>query len=1323
MSSDTFFRKQTTINFTVKNISPSRKKQTIFNYPIEYGQTRDLLSIPEIGEADIRHSLIKGELVNKLRNREIEIVSSSIDLLQFDSEQRKFLEDHGVDFGLELSSENITDIWVDSHNKSPLIDQSGTVDNPYTTIQAAVDHAAAITSDGAFRIRIAFGIYGHPINIPEGKIFVFEAPVRANEAFLGNITWHVTGDRSSALVFKSAVIGKVTILDGSVPAINAIVAFENCVSSGIESLGSSFITATYAGITLANFNTTITDVVASAVNANSININNGKLFANSTQFGPLCTFIQCGSIFASLCSFQQPIMLYDLGAEFKDSTWTAPNNIIFNNAYGLSLFDNSSNFAFEQAGGEVINGQVRVITSLSSNTGILSGGIVSRASGLNLNIGSGSGIIFFSDAAIDHINWENQLLSVPPNSFFYVLVNNTNTVFTDNVIDPNQQIVLAKGYSDSSNIIVLTTTQVQVNSAIAKYALYIKEVIGPITVTGLAAGIHNISSLQIDVGSGTFYMNNSRLDAISNFPIVFRYWYRNGSGGYITSGNNNFIDPNNYDDGSGTLAVLPSGKFKKDLLFVSVNGSGTEYHVVYGQEIFNDSSSAASGNIPSTPPQLVDTSLRVASVVVQKSASTINMVIDVRPFLGQFVSTSLTNDHGLLNGLLDDDHPQYQLRSEKNTVNGYAGLDGYGLVPGNRLTYGIIANTACVGNDSRLPTASQKDALVGTSGSPSSSNTYVTDADSRNTNARAPTAHELSHLPNGSDPLPTAVPVTVSNANSIGVANSFARSDHAHAHGNLTGGSTHALAVADPGGSAGFLSGSDKAKLDGIASGATNSPLSNTVSINVTKAAASAGVSSEAARQDHKHDISTAIVGTINIGDAAAEGSATTLARSDHTHALTAPAAPINVNVAIASAGLATTVARSDHKHSIDVAIVGAINVGDAASAGTSNSLSRADHIHSLAAPAAPANANAAAASAGTSVNVAREDHKHQIDTAIVGTISIGDTAAAGTANTLARSDHTHALTAPAAPVNVTKAAASAGVATTVARSDHKHDISTAAPGTISIGDASTEGIAATLARSDHTHTLTAPAAPVNVTKAAASAGSATTVARSDHKHDISTAAPGTISIGDASTEGSATTLARSDHTHTLTAPAAPVNTNAAAAVVGVATTVARSDHKHQIDVATAVDVGAANSAGVSNSLSRADHVHRGSILQSVFAEISADTTTASTTFVDLISQAVTTTGGNLLIYFTCASSNTNNNTDITFRITVDGTSKRGTQVRITPAGVTQSCSIITKVTGLSAAAHTVKIQWLTSANTARVRPVAAVDAEHASLIINEIIV
>lgn len=89
--------------------------------------------------------------------------------------------------------------------------------------------------------------------------------------------------------------------------------------------------------------------------------------------------------------------------------------------------------------------------------------------------------------------------------------------------------------------------------------------------------------------------------------------------------------------------------------------------------------------------------------------------------------------------------------------------------------------------------------------------------------------------------------------------------------------------------------------------------LSAVAPVNVTKSAAAVGVATTAARSDHKHDVTTAVVGAVAIGDAAAEGSATSVARSDHTHSV-ASGSPVDVALGNAS-GSASTFARSDHRH------------------------------------------------------------------------------------------------------------------------------------------------------------------------------------------------------------------------------------------------------------------------------------------------------------------------------------------------------------------------------------------------------------------------
>lgn len=93
--------------FTVLNISPEPKTIRIFQYPINYGCTRDLLAIPGVAEGDIRASLLKGELKHKINVKEIIVICSDIDLLQFNAEQLAFLRSAGIVNGLTVPTGNV----------------------------------------------------------------------------------------------------------------------------------------------------------------------------------------------------------------------------------------------------------------------------------------------------------------------------------------------------------------------------------------------------------------------------------------------------------------------------------------------------------------------------------------------------------------------------------------------------------------------------------------------------------------------------------------------------------------------------------------------------------------------------------------------------------------------------------------------------------------------------------------------------------------------------------------------------------------------------------------------------------------------------------------------------------------------------------------------------------------------------------------------------------------------------------------------------------------------------------------------------------------
>jgi len=94
--------------FVVLNVANPPKTIRIFNNPINSGQTRDILAIYGVAEDDIRASLLKGELNHKIRAGEIVITCSDIDLLQFNANQKTFLQGAGITTGLEVSTSQLT---------------------------------------------------------------------------------------------------------------------------------------------------------------------------------------------------------------------------------------------------------------------------------------------------------------------------------------------------------------------------------------------------------------------------------------------------------------------------------------------------------------------------------------------------------------------------------------------------------------------------------------------------------------------------------------------------------------------------------------------------------------------------------------------------------------------------------------------------------------------------------------------------------------------------------------------------------------------------------------------------------------------------------------------------------------------------------------------------------------------------------------------------------------------------------------------------------------------------------------------------------------
>ncbi len=121
------------------------------------------------------------------------------------------------------------------------------------------------------------------------------------------------------------------------------------------------------------------------------------------------------------------------------------------------------------------------------------------------------------------------------------------------------------------------------------------------------------------------------------------------------------------------------------------------------------------------------------------------------------------------------------------------------------------------------------------------------------------------------------------------------------------------------------------------------------------------------------------------------------------------------------------------------------------------------------------------------------------------------------------------------------------------------------------------------------------------------------------------------------------------------------------------------------------------------------------------FAEVTVDTTTTLTTFVDLLTTTLTTGASDILINASVASSNAMNNEVHDFRILIDAVVQRGFASSRGTASVNGQGTGIVLRRSVTAATHTIKLQWKVSGGTAQVEVVTTPDSEHASLYVQEL--
>lgn len=321
----------------------------------------------------------------------------------------------------------------------------------------------------------------------------------------------------------------------------------------------------------------------------------------------------------------------------------------------------------------------------AASTGLVSGGNISKGTGnFDIDISSGNGFISTGVNNTIPVSWASQTITTSPDqSNHRIAVDSSGSITHGPSSNYSEEthLIIGSFATNSSAVIGISQHYVPLHQHNIGFHEYVEHVLGNVWLSGLSVTENATNSLHLDIDAGKYFLAEIEKSVSQQVDVQFMYWYRNGSGGWSTVSSSS-IDPLYYDNGTGTLAAVTSGYYKRDIVFITSDSSTVWCHVIYDNSEHATQEDAESDTLPSIPDFLQYSGLPLAGVVVHNGGTSIDSIVDIRPKISTVaVGGGSASDHGLLSGLSDDDHPQYQTRSEKGQANGYAGLDSLGEVP------------------------------------------------------------------------------------------------------------------------------------------------------------------------------------------------------------------------------------------------------------------------------------------------------------------------------------------------------------------------------------------------------------------------------------------------------------------------------------------------------------------------------------------------------------------------------------------------------------------------------------------------------------------
>jgi hypothetical protein len=164
-------------------------------------------------------------------------------------------------------------------------------------------------------------------------------------------------------------------------------------------------------------------------------------------------------------------------------------------------------------------------------------------------------------------------------------------------------------------------------------------------VGGSALGASGTRNFAITAGSFYYGLAKVTHDAFdTSAASTFKYYYRNGSGGWTTSTGNTQINNTQYDDGTGTLATLGNNNYGIHWVYLILDNP-TIIAVQFGQDDYANIAAARAATVPAAPPTMQGIGALAGRIIIEKSAASFTIVES--SFSQSFMATAATQHNGL----------------------------------------------------------------------------------------------------------------------------------------------------------------------------------------------------------------------------------------------------------------------------------------------------------------------------------------------------------------------------------------------------------------------------------------------------------------------------------------------------------------------------------------------------------------------------------------------------------------------------------------------------------------------------------------------------